>query len=371
MAPRPRRVLIVHKEYGAGWGEDANILAGTFLSPPPRPPRSEEVRFSYSRLRQTAKVPGLQRWDQSDLRRRWRCNLGEVITIRVVDRWSLIRTEGQTWTDSCSNAFEYLCPGCREFKEPPETVKLNLPPAPSKKSATMAVYRWAKAAVFLLFSNALSGIKSNKLQVFQVHDSLSIMKGSNLTLNCTFDLDGVATYKWFKDGCPMNFKSQRYKHRIVPPTPDAFKNRKDASIQMKNVMLFDSGIYLCQIDVMSKGKYNGSGTSVSVHENCGKKIRLQDTQCVDLLWIIVTGGAGFLIIVTLLVVVIVLAQRNKAYALLVRESSSFDSAKEPIPPPRNRKKNHARPKCEDAHLHCHNEGPPKRKRPPPARKNIR
>ncbi|XP_072115332.1 uncharacterized protein [Mobula birostris] len=234
----------------------------------------------------------------------------------------------------------------------------------------MTLYRWATVIVFLLISDILPGTETVTGRVFQTPATVHLSEGTTLVLNCTFDLSGVLTYTWSKDDCPMDFKSQRYKDKVVRPDPNRFKIKKDASIQIKNVTIFDSGMYYCEIDEMGKGKNKGSGTLVTVSrswktENQSVGIHLEWQ------WIGIAGGVVFLIILILLVVIAVLTRRNKAYALLVRECTSFDSAKEPIAPPRRKMNEHANCQHEDALLHCHNkEGAPKRKRPPPARRNM-
>ncbi|XP_062904152.1 uncharacterized protein LOC134346627 isoform X2 [Mobula hypostoma] len=199
----------------------------------------------------------------------------------------------------------------------------------------MTLYRWATVFVFLLISDILPGTETVTGQVFQTPATVHLSEGTTLVLNCTFELNGVLTYTWSKDDCPMDFKSQRYKDKVVRPDPNRFKINKDASIRIKNVTIFDSGMYYCQIDEMGKEKKNGSGTLVIVSRSWKAE------------------------------------NQSVAYALLVRECTSFDSAKEPIAPPRRKMNDHANCQREDAFLHCHNkEGAPKRKRPPPARRNM-
>ncbi|XP_051899784.1 uncharacterized protein LOC127586044 isoform X2 [Pristis pectinata] len=234
----------------------------------------------------------------------------------------------------------------------------------------MAVYRWATVIAFFLISDVWSGTEANKYPVHQTPALLHVFEGDDLVLNCTFEFNGILTYNWQKDGCPIDFISGRYKNRVVLPDKNVFKTKKDASIQIKNVTLFDSGMYHCQLDVMSKGKYKGDGTLVIVRDICRKERQLEGIQF-HWLWTGVAGGVVFLITVILLVVIAFLARRNKAYALLVRECTSFDSAKEPIAAPRRKMHDHANHQHEDAYLHCHSKGgAPKRKRPLPARPNM-
>lgn len=232
----------------------------------------------------------------------------------------------------------------------------------------MAVDVWAIAVTFLLIAHALPGIESNKLVVSQTPASIRVVEGDNVNLSCYFQAQGVASYTWHKDCCLLDFKSQQYNKRTVTPDADRFKSKGDASIQIKNISLVDAGIYRCNIDAMGRGKGAGSGTEVIVHEICGNANKATSS-LPEWMWIAVTGGGAFLIILLLLVVIGVLARRNKAYAALVRECSSFDSAKEPIAAPRKRMTDH--PNHQDAYLHCHGgESAPKRKRPPHPGRNV-
>ncbi|XP_059826887.1 uncharacterized protein LOC132394584 isoform X3 [Hypanus sabinus] len=211
----------------------------------------------------------------------------------------------------------------------------------------MTFYRWATAIVFLLISEILPGTEAKNGPVFQTPATIHLFEGDTLMLNCTFKLSGVASYTWHKDDCLMDLKSQRYEGRTVLPVKSTFLTKKDASIWIKNVTVFDSGRYYCKIAELGKSEEKGDGTLVTVNKNCKTAMHSRAIH-LDWQWI---GIA--------------------AYALLVRECTSFDSAKEPIAPPRRKMNDHANHQHEDAYLHCHNkEGAPKRKRPPPARRNM-
>ncbi|XP_072887882.1 uncharacterized protein [Hemitrygon akajei] len=234
----------------------------------------------------------------------------------------------------------------------------------------MTLYRWATAIFFLLISEILPGTEAKNGLVFQTPATIHLFEGDTLILNCTFKLKGVATYTWHKDDCPMHLKSQRYKDRTVVPNQLSFQTMNDASIWIKNVTVFDSGRYDCEIAVLGQEKEKGDGTLVTVNKNCKTAMHSKGIH-LEWQWLGIAGGVAFLITLLLLVVIAVLARRNKAYALLVRECTSFDSAKEPIAPPRRKMNDHAYHQREDAYLHCNNkEGAPKRKRPPPARRNM-
>ncbi|XP_067830065.1 uncharacterized protein [Heptranchias perlo] len=112
-------------------------------------------------------------------------------------------------------------------------------------------------------------------------------------------------------------------------------------------------------------------SSVTLFEDsCDKPNSLKSSQF-DWMWVAVAGGVTILITLTLLVVIAVLVRRNKAYALLVRECTSFDSAKEPELPHRNKVQSHANHQHEESYLHCHgNEVKTKQKRGPQTRKNM-
>ncbi|XP_078271943.1 uncharacterized protein LOC144602685 [Rhinoraja longicauda] len=235
----------------------------------------------------------------------------------------------------------------------------------------MAADGWAIAVMFLLISQALPGIESNKIAVSQMPASIHVFEGDNVNLNCFFKPGGITSYTWHKDSCLVDLKAERYKKRVVLPDDERFKTKGDASIQIKNISLVDSGVYRCDIDSMGKGNTAGPGTLVLVHENCAKANN-PTSPLPDWMWIAVTGGVAFLIILLLLAAIGVLARRNKAYALLVRECSSFDSAKEPIAAPRIRTMDHPNHQREDAYLHSHcREGAPRKKRPPQAARNLR
>ncbi|XP_059826886.1 uncharacterized protein LOC132394584 isoform X2 [Hypanus sabinus] len=223
----------------------------------------------------------------------------------------------------------------------------------------MTFYRWATAIVFLLISEILPGTEAKNGPVFQTPATIHLFEGDTLMLNCTFKLSGVASYTWHKDDCLMDLKSQRYEGRTVLPVKSTFLTKKDASIWIKNVTVFDSGRYYCKIAELGKSEEKGDGTLVTVNKNCKTAMHSRAIH-LDWQWI---GIAGIIIDFAILLFT--------AYALLVRECTSFDSAKEPIAPPRRKMNDHANHQHEDAYLHCHNkEGAPKRKRPPPARRNM-
>ncbi|XP_067865603.1 natural cytotoxicity triggering receptor 3-like isoform X2 [Heterodontus francisci] len=233
----------------------------------------------------------------------------------------------------------------------------------------MAIERWTTTSVFLLISIFLADNEAATSQIIQRPISVRVFQGDSVILNCTFRLEGLGTYSWRRDNSVIDFESPKYKKRVIKADYNAFKLRRDASIQINNMTECDSGIYYCEIDIMGKQKLVGNGSSVIVQHSCDKPNR--SSLQFEWLWIAVAGGVTLLVTLPLLVVIIVLAQRNKAYALLVRECSSFDSAKEPELSNRNKAQNHATHQHEDAYLHCHvNEPKAKKKRPLPARRNM-
>ncbi|XP_072406233.1 uncharacterized protein [Chiloscyllium punctatum] len=233
----------------------------------------------------------------------------------------------------------------------------------------MLTERWSTAPFFLIFSISLSGMDAG--DVVQAPKNIHITQGQSVILNCSFRLQGLGTYSWRRDDIPIDFDSPRYKQRITKADTNAFKLRKDASIQIKNMSECDSGRYFCEIEIMGKQKSTGNGTMVTVERHACDKERPLKALPFDWIWIAVAGGVTLLVTLSLLVVIIILARRNKAYALLVRECSSFDSAKEQELPQRNKMRNPAQHQRDAAYLHCHgNEPKPKKKRPHPPRRNV-
>ncbi|XP_041069067.1 myelin protein zero-like protein 1 [Carcharodon carcharias] len=228
----------------------------------------------------------------------------------------------------------------------------------------MAAEQCATTALFLLISICTTGIEAATPSIVQSPASVHIFEGGSVTLNCTFRLTGLGTYSWRRDDSPIDFQSPRYKKRIMKADHDAFSSRKDASIQIKNMTQCESGTYYCEIEIMGKQKLTGIGTLVTVQHTCDKLGSLK-THPLDWMWVAVAGGVTLLFTLALLVVIIVLARRNKAYALLVRECSSLNSAKELELPQRNKVRNHAEHEHEVAYSHCRDkEGKTKKNRPP-------
>ncbi|XP_072329661.1 uncharacterized protein [Scyliorhinus torazame] len=238
------------------------------------------------------------------------------------------------------------------------------------QSVTMAAERWATTSLFLLISSFSTGMEAVISRVVQAPASIHIFQGGNVTLNCSFRLDGLGTYSWRRDDSPIDFDSPRYKQRIIKADQEAFKSRKDASIHIKHMTECESGIYYCEIEMLGKPKQTGNGTLVTVEHVCDKS-RPFNNFTFDWMWIAVAGGVALLVTLALLVVIIFLTRRNKAYALLVRECSSFDCTKETEPPQRKKRRNPAQHQQDDSYLHCHgNEAKVKNKRPLPPRRNM-
>ncbi|XP_067830063.1 uncharacterized protein [Heptranchias perlo] len=234
----------------------------------------------------------------------------------------------------------------------------------------MAMDRCAKTVIFHLVSIFLMGLEAETSTIVQYPSSVTLFEGESVILNCTFRISGVGTYKWRKDSSHLDFDSPRYKKGLKKADKDAFNDRRDASIQIMNMTQCESGVYYCEIEIMGEPKAVGRGTSVTVKHSCDKPNSLKSSQF-DWMWVAVAGGVTILITLTLLVVIAVLVRRNKAYALLVRECTSFDSAKEPELPHRNKVQSHANHQHEESYLHCHgNEVKTKQKRGPQTRKNM-
>ncbi|XP_053325032.1 natural cytotoxicity triggering receptor 3-like [Spea bombifrons] len=125
----------------------------------------------------------------------------------------------------------------------------------------------------LVILTALQGCHLQILHVTQM-PSASAVPGSNITLECTYGLSSLyemsaGSFKWYRhvlNGDEISNTNKHYKGRIVRTNQDDFKKKKLANIELQRVEITDTGIYICEVSVISITTITeyGKGTFLNV-----------------------------------------------------------------------------------------------------------
>ncbi|XP_033909163.2 natural cytotoxicity triggering receptor 3-like [Acipenser ruthenus] len=134
----------------------------------------------------------------------------------------------------------------------------------------------------------LTGVACQNIIVFQP-PTVEVTEGEKAHLKCTFNStaeDSVTGSAIWKKGCEtaksLLEHDDQMKGRLEMANARDFKTKHDASIYIHNVTERDSGIYYCELDLVSVGKLIGSGTYLNVKRlPCNSQVAL----CEDL-WIL-------------------------------------------------------------------------------------
>ncbi|XP_053325031.1 natural cytotoxicity triggering receptor 3-like [Spea bombifrons] len=125
----------------------------------------------------------------------------------------------------------------------------------------------------LVILTALQGCHLQILHVTQ-RPSASAVPGSSITLECNYGLSSLyemsaGSFKWYRhvlNGDEISLTNKHYKGRIVRTNGDDFMKKKLANIELQRLELTDTGIYICEVSVISITNITeyGKGTFLNV-----------------------------------------------------------------------------------------------------------
>ncbi|XP_043938374.1 natural cytotoxicity triggering receptor 3-like [Protopterus annectens] len=125
---------------------------------------------------------------------------------------------------------------------------------------------WKCTCIIALASELLA------LQVYQ-DSSVNATVGEDVLLSCLYNAAvRVGQYRWFKGNVSeVSPEARGYEGRVKRLLDDAFRDDKNASIQIQGVTLSDSGMYYCEVEIFGSGKAFGNGTNLQVFSRQDQK----------------------------------------------------------------------------------------------------
>ncbi|XP_041446996.1 uncharacterized protein LOC121403161 [Xenopus laevis] len=120
------------------------------------------------------------------------------------------------------------------------------------------------------FLNVTASLSQN-IEVSQIPE-VNVIEGSTANLECSYNMSNldlpIGWYRWYKydlHGVDI-FEVDYFMDRITKVSSDEFLNKRSASIQLHNVTVTDSGMYLCEVEFSGQKqiKGHGKGTFLSV-----------------------------------------------------------------------------------------------------------
>ncbi|XP_072329665.1 uncharacterized protein [Scyliorhinus torazame] len=160
----------------------------------------------------------------------------------------------------------------------------------------------------------ISGVVIAYVNVTQRPESLKITEGEGFQLFCKFTasnmirLYGITWYKQVLgcENCTVTMKSEEYIGREL----EKYDNySKTYCINVMNATQNDSGIYYCDVDVMSVGKGTGMGTRVTVNgvNDSKKEVSAAKRKLVALY-----SSLVLIILLLLLITILIVLRRRKS-----------------------------------------------------------
>ncbi|XP_078502137.1 natural cytotoxicity triggering receptor 3-like [Lissotriton helveticus] len=134
------------------------------------------------------------------------------------------------------------------------------------------------AALKFLLCVAELGIPASGLTVSQP----AVVKaeaGTNATLECSYSFSGnessgVGQFMWYKNSTTLakvSNESAEYQGRISSTDAQTFTQNRKADITIHHVHINDSGLYLCEVELLRSGKALGNGTELLVEKVVDEK----------------------------------------------------------------------------------------------------
>ncbi|OCT85620.1 hypothetical protein XELAEV_18023790mg [Xenopus laevis] len=105
---------------------------------------------------------------------------------------------------------------------------------------------------------------SQNIEVSQIPE-VNVIEGSTANLECSYNMSNlylsIGWYRWYRHvlhGVDI-FLSDEFKDRISIESKEDFLNKTSASIQLHNVGLTDTGMYICEVEFSGQKQIKGHG----------------------------------------------------------------------------------------------------------------
>ncbi|KAK6470024.1 natural cytotoxicity triggering receptor 3-like isoform X2 [Huso huso] len=115
----------------------------------------------------------------------------------------------------------------------------------------------------------ISVVFAEELQVYQ-EPEVNATAGDRTRLGCAFNTSsgqvGTGSFKWYRvrsDGKRSEVSNETHRAGVV--TSHEFRTNKDASLYLLHPHTYDSGVYYCEVELLSAGRRTGNGTVLAVY----------------------------------------------------------------------------------------------------------
>uniref|UniRef100_A0A803JBN2 Natural cytotoxicity triggering receptor 3 n=1 Tax=Xenopus tropicalis TaxID=8364 RepID=A0A803JBN2_XENTR len=134
----------------------------------------------------------------------------------------------------------------------------------------------------LLILRTLQGCLPQAIHVSQA-PAVNTTEGSTVTLHCnyTFNITNSTStgyYDWHRhvyDGPEVSGNNAEFKGRISKVNNEDFMTRRRADIELKEVMISDTGMYICNVILLATGIISGHGNGTFLLVSGEKKGKIK------------------------------------------------------------------------------------------------
>ncbi|KAK6469610.1 natural cytotoxicity triggering receptor 3-like [Huso huso] len=116
----------------------------------------------------------------------------------------------------------------------------------------------------------ISVVFAEELRVYQ-EPEVNATVGNRTRLGCAFNTSsgqvGIGSFKWYRvrsDGKRSEVSNETHPAGVV--TSREFRTNKDASLYLLHPHTYDSGVYYCEVELLSAGRRTGNGTVLAVYQ---------------------------------------------------------------------------------------------------------
>uniref|UniRef100_A0A8C5PZ40 Natural cytotoxicity triggering receptor 3 n=1 Tax=Leptobrachium leishanense TaxID=445787 RepID=A0A8C5PZ40_9ANUR len=120
----------------------------------------------------------------------------------------------------------------------------------------------------LMFAGIISLLRSIKVSQSRI---VNASEGDSVTLECSYNINSsnsatIGWYKWYRhlvNGEQISNTTGNFKGRVSITNSSEFLEKSSASIVLHNVLISDTGIYICEVNI-SELSGHGNGTFLYV-----------------------------------------------------------------------------------------------------------
>ncbi|KAK6470045.1 natural cytotoxicity triggering receptor 3-like [Huso huso] len=153
----------------------------------------------------------------------------------------------------------------------------------------------------------ISVVFAEELRVYQ-EPEVNATVGDRTRLGCAFNTSsgqvGIGSFKWYRvrsNGKRSEVSNETHPAGVV--TSHEFRTNKDASLYLLHPHTYDSGVYYCEVELLSAGRRTGNGTVLAVYRRSKEEQSDSAEASFSQKTLLLAAGAGGALIVLITIAV--------------------------------------------------------------------